>query len=86
MSTANVERCKDGVLSVGYGADSITPSDSAAVAFRAIYVGGTGDVKVTAIDGSVATFKSCPVGLIIPVAVKLVWSTGTTATLLVGIS
>ncbi len=70
----------------GQGVETVTPADSNLTTnYRAIYVGGTGNVKVTSVSGDVATFVACPVGLIIPVAVKRVWSTGTTATYLVGI-
>jgi hypothetical protein len=46
---------------------------------RSLYIGVSGDVKVMMIDGSVATFSSCPAG-VLPAAVQQVFSTGTTAT------
>jgi hypothetical protein len=66
---------------------AITPSDSVAVpiAIKGIYVGGAGDLAVTAqSDGAAVTFKAVPVGTIIPVRAKLVMATNTTATLLIG--
>lgn len=59
---------------------ALSKSDSAEFdVTRALYVGVTGDVKVTMKDGSQATFKAAPVG-ILPVRVKQLLSTGTTAT------
>lgn len=46
---------------------------------RALYVGSTGAVKLTAVDGTVATFASVPAGMVLDVACVRVWSTGTTA-------
>lgn len=70
----------------GQGAFTITPSDSANLEapVRAVYVGVTGNLKVTCLDGSVADFPNVPVGLLTIGAVR-VWSTGTTATSLRGV-
>lgn len=47
---------------------------------RALYIGVTGDVKVDMEQtGSGITFKAVPVGLL-PIRVKKVYKTGTTAT------
>ena len=43
------------------------------------YVGVTGDVKVTGMDGVAVTFKAVPAGQIIPLRTKQIWATGTTA-------
>ncbi len=48
-------------------------------ACRSLYVGGTGDLKVTMADGSVVTFTAVPVG-IFPIRVKQLWSAVTSAT------
>lgn len=64
---------------------AVTPSDSADNSYMRLYVGGTGDVKVTTLDGNVVTFKAVPVGSTLCVETSLVWSTGTTATLIVGL-
>ncbi len=59
---------------------TVTPSDSAVIPYpRSIYVGVTGDVKVTMKGGGVVTFKAVPVG-VLPVRPVLVWATGTSAT------
>lgn len=60
----------------------VTPDDSNDLSVSGIlYIGTAGDVKVTAIDGGVATFKHVLSGeWIEQVRVKRVWATGTTAT------
>jgi hypothetical protein len=45
---------------------------------RSLYIGTTGDVKVTMANGDVATFTNVAVG-VLPVSCKQVFSTGTTA-------
>jgi hypothetical protein len=70
-------------------ATAITPSDSANLPVPSLYlyVGGTGDVKVDTLGGSVGiVFKAVPVGTILPIQVTKVYSTGTSATNLVGLS
>ena len=66
---------------------AITPSDTADLAARteAIYVGGAGDVAAVMGDGTAATFKAVAVGTILPLAVRRINATNTTATLLLGL-
>lgn len=66
----------------------IVPSDAvdAVRPFRALYVGGIGDVTVVLLDGATCLFSAVPVGSIIPVQGKRVNATATTATLMVGFS
>jgi hypothetical protein len=45
-----------------------------------IYVGGTGNVKVTTAQGDETTFVGVAAGAVLPVQVIRVWVTGTTAT------
>jgi hypothetical protein len=61
---------------------AVTPNDSTDLTAlaRAIYVGGTGAVKVTMVNGDTPTFTGVQAGSILPIAVRRVWSTGTTAT------
>lgn len=60
---------------------AVTPSDSANVAIAGqLYIGVTGDVKVTAAGGGTVVFKAVPVGWLGVIKVRRVWSTGTTAT------
>lgn len=47
---------------------------------RAIFVGGAGNVKITAADGSVSTFEGVTAGTLLPVQTRRVWDTGTTVT------
>lgn len=68
------------------GAVAITPSDTAGNSFSAIYVGGAGNVAVITEGGNTVTFTAPPVGSIIPIRTQKVLSTGTTATLLIGLS
>lgn len=50
-----------------------------------LYVGGSGNVKVTTVDGSTFTMVGVVAGVWHKVLIKRLWSTGTTATnILVG--
>jgi hypothetical protein len=65
------------------GAMSVTPSDSDDIHNtygRGLYVGVSGDVKVTMDNGDIVTWGSLAAGIVHPFYVKRVWSTGTTAT------
>ena len=56
------------------------------VPYRALFIGTTGHVKVTMRDGGgVVTLRNIPSGTLLPVWVSMVWSTGTTATDIVGL-
>ena len=68
------------------GSRAITPSDSTTFSTptRGIYVGVTGDVKMTMYDGSVVTRKNVVAGITHPWSVVQVWVTGTTATNIIG--
>lgn len=61
---------------------SVTPADGTDLAHftRGLYVGATGDVKVTTLNGEAVTMVALLAGVWHPVRVKRVWSTGTTAT------
>ncbi len=52
---------------------------------RSIYVGGSGNIKLTTIDGSTVTFNGAIAGSILPIRAKRIFSTGTTATNLIGL-
>lgn len=72
--------------SCAIGAIAITPADNdLAAAVRALYVGGSGNVKVTDALGNATTFSNVPAGVILPVTVVRVWSTGTTASAIIGL-
>ena len=62
-------------------AAAVTPSDTVDLPqFSVIYVGGAGNVKVTTAQGTAVTFTGVNGGTVIPVRVRRVWATGTTAT------
>ncbi len=64
---------------------AITPHDTTVQRAKGIYVGGAGDVAVKTEDGTTVTFTAPPVGTILPIRTTLILSTGTTATLLIGL-
>lgn len=66
------------------GARAITPSDATENLCRAFTVNVDGDVKITDSLGSSVTI-TCFAGVIYPIATKLIWSTGTTATGITGL-
>lgn len=61
-------------------AAAVTPSDSVdlTTTAKSLYIGTTGDVKVTLAGGSTVTFSAHPVGYLLA-EVARVWSAGTTA-------
>ena len=77
------------VESQARGAVAITPSDTVDLApyAKALYIGVAGNVKViplTNADDAAVTFYNHPVGYM-PVQVRRVYATGTTATNIVGL-
>lgn len=65
---------------------SITKADSdLAHPVRSLYIGGAGNIRVTTVNGHDVTFVGVLAGTILPVSVKRVWSTNTTATSIVGL-
>ncbi|TGV26342.1 hypothetical protein [Mesorhizobium sp. M4B.F.Ca.ET.143.01.1.1] len=67
-------------------ATAVTKSDSTAVLFNAVYVGGTGDLALRPVNGTAVTFSGVPAGTIIPLKCDRVMSTNTTATNIVGLN
>lgn len=65
----------------------VTKSDSTDLSqvSRALYIGGTGDVTVIMRTGTQLTFSAVPSGALLPISVKRVMSTGTTATNIIAI-
>lgn len=71
----------------GQGGIAITPNDTVAQGtFRALYVGGVGDVTLVGLDGNTVLFQSVPVGTTLNVGCTIIKATGTTATKMVGIT
>lgn len=61
---------------------TITPNDGvdlAKIPSKGVYVGVSGDLKVTLSSGAVVTFIGLASGAIHPIAAKRIWATGTTA-------
>jgi len=65
----------------------ITPSDADNLPqpTRGLYVGISGDVKITTIVGSTITFVGLAAGLVHPIRAIKVFAGGTTATAIVGV-
>ena len=62
-------------------AAAVTPSDTADLTNSGfLYVGASGNVKVDTSDGDTVTFTDLAAGIVHPIRVKRVYSTGTTAT------
>lgn len=66
-------------------AAAITPSDSAANEFDAIYVGVTGNVAVVTRGGQTVTFLNAQQGSTLYIKTQRVNATSTTATNLIGL-
>ena len=66
---------------------AVTPSDT--VDFddlaRALYIGGAGNVVAVRHDGTTVTFAGVQAGTVLPIAVRRVNSTSTTATSIVAL-
>jgi hypothetical protein len=60
-----------------------TPANGGEI--NGLYVGGAGDVAVKTSNDETVTFSAVPVGTILPITVKQVMSTNTTASLILGL-
>ena len=65
----------------------ITPDDATDLVnvSRAVYVGTTGDMKVTMQDSGTVLFTAVPAGAVLPIRVTRVWSTTTTASTIIAL-
>ena len=70
-----------------FGAAAVTLHDTNELAnyTRGVWVGGAGNLKVTMIDGTVVTFSGIPAGTFLPIQAKILWSAGSTATLVLAL-
>lgn len=85
MSGGAAFRSADATVSA-YDARAVTPSDSTILpTTRALYIGGSGDVSVVMAYGTTVTFTALLAGSILPVQVKQVRATNTTATNLIAL-
>lgn len=66
---------------------AIAPSDGADLVetTRAIYVGSSGNLAVTLASGAEVTLTGIPGGTLLPVRLRRIRATGTTATAIVGL-
>ena len=67
---------------------TIAPSDVTALAqaIRGLYIGGAGNVTVKGGDGVSVVFTAVPVGTTLPIVPTFIMATGTTATLMIGLT
>lgn len=81
------ESHQTGLTSPADDAFAITPDNDEDLiqAARAVYVGTAGNLRVTTVRGSTITFANLPAGGILPVRVRRVLATDTTAAGLVGL-
>lgn len=64
---------------------TVTPSDSASNVYSMLHVGGAGTVKITDREGNDTTWTVAASGYVYCQTSK-VWSTGTTATSIIGLA
>lgn len=83
-NTPSVHTGSAATAPAGYGL-AVTPSDSTVLATsRALYIGTGGNITVEDIN-AIVTYVNVPSGYILPVQVKAVRATGTTATNIVAL-
>lgn len=70
-----------------HNAAAVTPHDTNDLSktTRGVYVGVSGDVKVDLAGGDTVTFVGLAAGVIHPLRVTRIYSTGTTATSILGV-
>lgn len=78
-----------GYQEVGKGAFAVTPSDTAdnelTYVARALYIGGSGNVSLKTGNGETVLFTAVEAGSILPIEVRQVFATNTTASAIVAI-
>lgn len=86
-ATDTLPHSSGGMSSPARGAFAITPHNTNELTHvtRGLYVGGAGNAAVTMAGGEEVTFTGLLAGVVYPLRVKIVKSTGTTATALVGL-
>ena len=69
-----------------YDMASVTTSDSSEIdPTRGLYIGGAGNIKVDTAAGTTVPLNSAAAGSVLPIRVKKVYATGTTATNIVAL-
>ena len=68
--------------------EAVVPNDGQDLGHvtRAIYVGTGGNIRVLMPEGLTTVFENLPSGAFLPIRVKRVFATGTTATGIIGLS
>ena len=68
-------------------AAEIVPDDAASLAHvtRAVFVGGSGDLRLRMLGGETVTLANVAAGTLVPIRITQVMATGTTATGVVGL-
>lgn len=87
MPTPSSATNRDSITAPVSGGAAVTPNDSTDLTTpgRGLYVGVSGDVKVTTVGGDALTFVGLAAGVVHPIMAKRVWSTGTTATSIIAV-
>lgn len=63
----------------------VTPHDTNGNVFDSLWVGVTGNLAIQTAQGDDITIVAVPAGTLLPIQVKLVKATGTTATSILGL-
>lgn len=82
---ANMSTDRESIMAPLQGFAAVTPHDTNELAnhSRAVYVGVSGDVKLTSTGGSTVTLVGLAAGIWHPIRAKIIFSTDTTATSIV---
>lgn len=82
-----VDVSQGGVGQPASNVEVVTPSDAVDLSYvsRALYIGGAGNVTVIMQGGQTVTFSGVSAGQILPIRVKQVKASGTTATLILSL-
>ena len=70
---------------IANSAVAVSPSDTGEIRALALYVGGGGALRVLTADGDDVTLSGVPAGFLLPLEVRRVYSTNTTATNIVAL-
>ena len=84
---AAIDKSRGGLGEPAVHAEAVTPSDAdeLTTVSRALFVGGAGNVAVVMLAGDAVTFAGVTAGSFLPIRVKQVKSTDTTATLILNL-
>ena len=72
-------------IPIARDAASVTTDDVTANIFNGLFIGTAGNIKVTTHEGSDVTFNNVGNGEFLPIAVKKIFATGTTASNIIGL-